>query len=118
MTTALPSPVFEPTVLYISVTPDQSCFILGTSMGFVVYSCDPLRERCRKDWGMGIGIVEMLPRSNIFALVGGGVLPKFPKNRIIMWEDNENRVCVKCTMTFFFCCCFVSCLYVCMLGYC
>jgi len=91
MTSSLPTPVFEPTVLYISVNQDQSCFVLGTSLGFVVYSCDPLHERFRKDWGMGIGIAEMLLRSNILALVGGGILPKFPKNRIIIWDDYQNR---------------------------
>jgi len=91
MSSQLVSPVFEPTVLYVSINQDQSCFVLGTSLGFIVYSCDPLRERYRKDWGMGIGIAEMLMRCNIVALVGGGVLPKFPKNRIIIWDDLQNR---------------------------
>lgn len=45
---ALPAPAFEPTVLYISTNQDQSCFVLGTSLGFIVYSTDPLRERFRK----------------------------------------------------------------------
>jgi len=91
MSSVLPIPEFQPTVLYISVNQDQSCFVLGTSLGFAVYSCDPLHERFRRDWGMGIGIAEMLQRCNILALVGGGMLPKFPKNRIIIWDDFQNR---------------------------
>jgi len=99
MSNILPTPVFKPTVLYISFTPDQSCFVLGTTLGFAVYSCDPLRERFRKDWGMGIGIAEMLMRCNILALVGGGMLPKFPKNRIILWDDFQNRAIAELEFT-------------------
>ncbi|KAM3138590.1 hypothetical protein pb186bvf_009342 [Paramecium bursaria] len=62
----------------------QAMFCVGTDSGF--------RAIFQRDLKGGIGIVEMLYRTNILALVGGGVQPKYPDNKVMIWDDHQ----VKC----------------------
>lgn len=81
------------TVYRVSFNQNGSCFAIGTDCGISVYSCDPFCEMFRRyfDNGGGIGIVEMLFRSNILVFVGNGDNLQYPRNKVIIWDDHQSR---------------------------
>ena len=40
----------------------------------------------------GIGKAEMLYKSNVVALLGGGRNPKYTPNKIVLWDDSQEKV--------------------------
>ncbi len=75
-------------LLYVNFNHDQDCFACSGENGFVVFNTDPCKAIFKRDMSnRGIAMVEMLNRSNIMALVGGGKIPRFPSNQITLWDD-------------------------------
>jgi len=79
-------------ILYCNFNQDQSCFAIGTQSGFKIFQTNPFKESFFRDLGGGIVIVEMLFKCNILALVGGGQNPKFPTNKVIIWDDHQIKI--------------------------
>jgi hypothetical protein len=86
-------------MLYVTFNQDASCFAVGTERGFKIYNSYPFKDNFErgnlnfnKVLDGGIGIVEMLNRCNIIALVGGGKNPKYPLNKVIIWDDHQIKV--------------------------
>lgn len=77
--------------LYLDFNQDQGCFACGTEAGFNIYNTIPYEDAFRRNLGGGVGIIEMLNRTNILALVGGGASPKFPKNKVMIWDDHQSK---------------------------
>ena len=81
-----------PKILYLSFNQDYSCLNCGTDQGFIIYNTNPAKVRYHRNFGGGIGIVEVLKTSNILILVGGGDHPKYPVNKLVIWDDYQDKV--------------------------
>ncbi len=58
----------------------------------MVYHVDPLRATFRRIFSNGgIGIVEMIYRCNLLAIVGGGSNPRYPPTKVMIWDDCQNK---------------------------
>lgn len=79
-------------ILVASFNQDGACFAVGTEHGFKIFNSNPFRDNFERNLEGGIGIVEMLNRCNILALVGGGKTPKYTTNKVIIWDDHQSKV--------------------------
>ncbi|KAE8442600.1 Phosphatidylinositol 3,5-bisphosphate-binding protein [Mollisiaceae sp. DMI_Dod_QoI] len=81
--------------LAASFNQDSSCFAIGLDTGFCIFNSEPCQLRVSRDFNAGIGAVQMLGKANFIALIGGGRQPKFPQNKVIIWDDAKQKVAIQ-----------------------
>lgn len=81
----------SPLLLNAKFNQDYGCFAICSETGFKVYNTDPLELRVDRNFDKGIGSVTMLHRTNYLALIGGGKLPFFAVNKVIIWDDLKKK---------------------------
>ncbi|KAJ8457234.1 hypothetical protein ONZ51_g11658 [Trametes cubensis] len=68
--------------------PDCRIFTTSTKAGFAVYRAWPLQLlRKREITGGTLSFVVPLHTSSLLFLVGGGRSPRYPPNKVILWDD-------------------------------
>ncbi|EJF61323.1 WD40-repeat-containing domain protein [Dichomitus squalens] len=68
--------------------PECRIFTISTKAGFAVYRTWPLQLlRKREITGGTLSIVVPLHTSSLLFLVGGGRSPRYPPNKVILWDD-------------------------------
>ena len=80
-------------ILYLSFNRDKTCLSLGMKTGYRIY------DLTKKDslffyeriFGIGIGIIEMLEKTNILGLVGGTNEPLDNPNKLNIYVDKEGK---------------------------
>ena len=81
-------------ILYLSFNKDKSCLSLGMQNGYRIYDLTKKDNLFfyERNFGKGIGIIEMLEKTNILGLVGGGSDPWDKPNKLFIYDDREGKV--------------------------
>ncbi|KAF1922789.1 WD repeat domain phosphoinositide-interacting protein 4 [Didymella exigua CBS 183.55] len=81
-----------PFALSASFNADNSCFSVALESGFRVFSSKSGDQKIAREIGGGLGQAEMLGTTRYIALVGGGKAPKFPQNKVQIFNDSTQSV--------------------------
>ncbi|CAN8002975.1 WD repeat domain phosphoinositide-interacting protein 4 [Ixodes scapularis] len=89
----------EGKVLSLRFNQDHGCFSCCMDNGLRIYNVDPLSEKAHLDASVvgSVALCEMLCRSNLLALVGGGPYAKFADNTVLIWDDLSKRFVMEFT---------------------
>ncbi|KAL4877471.1 WD40-repeat-containing domain protein [Aspergillus karnatakaensis] len=73
---------------------DNTCFAVALDSGFCVFSANPCELQVSRDFNAGIGVAVMLGQTKYLALVGGGRQPKYPQNKLVIWDDVKQKAVI------------------------
>ena len=81
-------------ILYASFNRDYSCLSLGMQFGYRIYDLTKKDTLFfyERNLGKGIGIIEMLEKTCILGLVGGGNNPYYGQNQVNIYDDREGKI--------------------------
>ncbi|KAI1323604.1 WD40 repeat-like protein [Xylariaceae sp. FL0255] len=82
----------EQAALSVAFNQDSSRFVVGLNSGFCILLANSCKIQQARVFNAGLGLVQMMGNANYLALVGGGRLPKFPQNKVIIWDDSKGKV--------------------------
>ena len=79
-------------LLTVQFNQDGGCLAIGTTSGFSVHDLHPqYGVSVNRELNGGIGLVEMLFRCSLMAVVGGGPSPYAPPHRVLIHDDNVGK---------------------------
>jgi WD repeat-containing protein 45 len=73
-------------IIHIGFNQDNSCFVCVYENGFKVFTLSPLKETFSHKFDGTIQHVEMLFKTNMYAIIGGGENPLESPNKLILWD--------------------------------
>ena len=82
----------ENEIISYNFNQDSTYISIGTKYGFNIINCNYPKKVYKRKLGGGIKIAEMINSSNILALVGGTDDKKFPDNKLIIWDDDKQKI--------------------------
>ncbi|GMT06110.1 hypothetical protein PENTCL1PPCAC_28284, partial [Pristionchus entomophagus] len=87
-------------IKWVSYNMQQDCVVVATDKGVRIFNCHPLTEavNLNEDQVGSIRIAQLLHRSNIIALVSGGMRPKYAPNTLMLWDDSKKRCVAECAV--------------------
>ncbi|KAI1337231.1 WD40 repeat-like protein [Xylariaceae sp. FL0016] len=85
----------ENAALSVAFNHDASRFTVGLDSGFCIFLSSSCQIQTARAFNAGLGLVQMMGNANYLALVGGGRSPKFPQNKVIIWDDSKSKVALE-----------------------
>ncbi|KAI1379070.1 WD40-repeat-containing domain protein [Hypoxylon crocopeplum] len=101
----------EHAALSVTFNNDASRFAVGLDSGFCIFLSNSSQIQTARGtlmpihqlymnltdsvFNAGIGLVQMMGNANYLALAGGGRSPKYPQNKVIIWDDSKGKIALE-----------------------